>query len=62
MNEKISKLFTHIKKNSRKIKLKTSKPMKNIMEMSRKIKIQLVTTVFFEKKGAAVKFHFHINK
>ena len=39
MNEKISKLFTHIKKNSRKIKLKTSKPMKNIMEMSRKIKI-----------------------
>ena len=58
MNEKISKLFTHIKKNSRKIKLKTSKPMKNIMEMSRKIKIQLVTTVFFEKKRCSRQIPF----
>ena len=45
--EKITNFLQTSKKILEKIKLQN--PMKNIMEMSRKIKIQLVT-IFFEKK------------
>ena len=53
--EKISKLFTHIKKILEKINFKSNE---NIMEMSRKIKIQLVVNIFFLKKRCSSQIPF----